>query len=118
MTERLAGWIEASCAYSLTLSPEDIADGIDSGDYAVFTGEYSVLIAQIEEYPRKGTKICDVVVAGGQLEELNTVLRPRVENWARENNCTHCMVEGRPGWRRATRPHGYVEHLTNVVKEL
>lgn len=118
MSQTHADMIRASCDYSLTLTPDDVASGIEAGRYVPFGNDHAVLIAEIADYPAKGTKICDVVVAGGDLATLNETLRPQVEQWARENNCTHCMVEGRPGWRRAIRQHGYTEHLTNVIKEL
>lgn len=118
MIEQQAALIRKACGYSLRVTPNDIADGLEDGRFHVFATEKAILIAEIEDYPAKGNRICDVVIAGGELSELCDVLRPQVEAWARENNCSHCEVTGRVGWRRAVQPFGYREIATSVVKEL
>lgn len=117
MTPDHARWIKQACDQSLTIAPEDVADGLEDGSFTLFGNERAVLVAEIDDFPLKGTRICDVIVAGGDLDELTEIIRPQVEEWAWANDCTHCAVQGRLGWRRATRRHGYREYLAHVVKE-
>ena len=109
--------IAASCEFDPALHPLDVREAMDEGA-AVFATDTAVLVARIIEYPRKKTKICEVLVAGGYLPDLLNILRPETEQWARDNNCTHCTVEGRTGWARVTKQHGYTANKIIAVKSL
>jgi hypothetical protein len=118
LTPDHARWIKAACDQSLNIAPEDIADGLGDGQFVLFGNDKAVLVAEIDDFPLKQRRVCDVVVSGGNLDELLYVIQPQVEQWARDNACTHTRIEGRVGWRRVLKDHGYVDEAVCLAKRL
>jgi adenine-specific DNA methylase len=64
--------------------------------------------AVVTELCREGeTLSAHVWLAGGRLEAV-MALRPGIEAWARGCGCAALTLQGRPGWSRLLRAHGYV----------
>ena len=69
------------------------------------------VITTIDIFPR--IKQLTVVIGAGDLNEIDTIIRPVIEEWARQIACDTMLIMGRPGWQRAL--EGY--RRTAVVLE-
>lgn len=91
-------------------------DAVVSGDNSQFWATSDgAMITTIEPFP-SGAVACVTYAAAGNLDALLRELKPFIEAWAKQAGCTHCIVEGRDGWRR-THPD-YRHHKTILIKEL
>lgn len=93
------------------LNYDDVIDGIERGEYQFWTSTNSCVITTIDVFPR--VKQLTIIIGAGDLEEIDTVIRPVVEEWARAIGCQMMLIMGRPGWQRAL--EGY--RRTAVVLE-
>lgn len=83
----------------------------------LWEGEKSVIVTQIEEYPK--IKKCRIWIAAGDMVELVEKMLPAVEKWAKKENCYAIGVVGRKGWSRVLLDKGYEEpRLTILEKDL
>lgn len=89
----------------------DVIDGIKSGEYQFWSSENSCVITTVDVFPR--IKQLTVIIGAGDLAEIDTIIRPVLEEWARHINCDTMLIMGRPGWQRAL--EGY--RRTAVVLE-
>jgi hypothetical protein len=89
----------------------DVVDGIKSGEYQFWSSENSCVITTIDIFPR--LKQLTVIIGAGDLKEIDEIIRPVLEEWARHINCDTMLIMGRPGWQRALK--GY--RRTAVVLE-
>ena len=89
----------------------DVIDYIKSGEFQFWSSENSCVITTIDIFPR--IKQLTVVIGAGDLNEIDTIIRPVIEEWARHIACDTMLIMGRPGWQRAL--EGY--RRTAVVLE-
>ena len=89
----------------------DVIDYIKSGEFQFWSSENSCVITTIDIFPR--IKQLTVVIGAGDLNEIDTIIRPVIEEWARQIACDTMLIMGRPGWQRAL--EGY--RRTAVVLE-
>lgn len=89
----------------------DVIDFIKKGEFQFWSSENSCVITTIDIFPR--IKQLTVVIGAGDLNEIDTIIRPVIEEWARHINCDTMLIMGRPGWQRAL--EGY--RRTAVVLE-
>lgn len=89
----------------------DVVNSIKSGEFQFWTSENSCVITTIDIFPR--IKQLTIVIGAGDFEEINNVIRPVLEEWARSIQCDTLLIMGRPGWQRAL--EGY--RRTAVVLE-
>lgn len=89
-----------------THSLEDIYKGLAEGRYQLWGGEKSLIVSEIEEYPKR--RICNMFLGSGDLVELDH-MRINIERWARLEGCRAVRMYGRPGWLRLYRKMG-LEH--------
>lgn len=97
---------------------DDIAEMLESNQAQLWRFDNSVMVTEIVNYEKTKTKAIQIITAGGDLRELINKMRPTLEAWAKEQGCTHVVVEGRKGWVGALKNQGYSEISTTVVKEL
>ena len=89
----------------------DVIDFINKGEFQFWSSENSCVITTVDIFPR--IKQLTVVIGAGDLAEIDTIIRPVIEEWARHINCDTMLIMGRPGWQRAL--EGY--RRTAVVLE-
>lgn len=77
----------------------DVLDYIKSGEFQFWSSENSCVVTTIDIFPQ--LKQLTVVIGAGDLEEIDDVIRPVVEGWARHIKCDTMLIMGRPGWQRA-----------------
>lgn len=95
---------------------EEVVTEIREGRSALFAGESSVMVCTLHRHNDEITG--HVWLAGGDLEELRDVLRPQAEEWARANGAAYATIDGRRGWVRALKEHGFKEVSVTVRKAL
>lgn len=77
----------------------DVIDGIKSGEYQFWSSENSCVVTTVDIFPR--IKQLTVIIGAGDLQEIDTIIRPVIEEWARHIACDTMLIMGRPGWQRA-----------------
>jgi hypothetical protein len=114
---RCAPWIDAALEHAgRTHALADVEALVRDGDAQFWPGRASALVTEIHEFPR--LRSLHLWLAGGDLGELVTVLRPCAEKWACGEGCTRTTIIGRPGWARALAPEGYRPAATVLFKEI
>lgn len=109
--------IEAAVAQSHEpYAVDEVLREIDEGRSVPFIGERSILIANLQAHH-------DVITAhgwlgGGDMAELVTRIRPASERWAKAEGAAYATIDGRRGWVRALRDHGYDEVSVTMRKAL
>ena len=89
----------------------DVIDFIKKGEFQFWSSENSCVITTVDVFPR--LKQLTVIIGAGDLGEIDKIIRPVIEEWARHINCDTMLIMGRPGWQRAL--EGY--RRTAVVLE-
>lgn len=76
----------------------DVTDGIAAGRYQLWPGTRSVVVTEVQIYPRK--KLLCFFLAAGELPELRRML-PFILAWGRDQqHCDRAVIIGRAGWVR------------------
>ena len=114
---RCRAWIEAALEYSQgTHTFSDIASGILSGRFQLWSAKQSAVVTEIIVYPRM--KDLHYFLAGGDLDELKQ-MRPSIEAWGKGQGCTRVSLAGRPGWAKTfLRDEGYEPAWFILKKDL
>lgn len=96
---------------------EDIVAGVEAGQLQFWPGPNSVIITEIQTYPRY--RALNFFLAGGNIRELEAMYTP-IERWAQERGCDRAIITGRKGWERSflTAKQGWQSKLTVYEKKL
>lgn len=92
---------------------DDIFNLLLEGQMQLFVGGKAAIVTEIWKFPR--LKVCRVVLAGGDLEEIRRK-QPAFEAWAKARGCSRIEIDGRDGWARAL--VGYQKVRVVLQKEL
>jgi hypothetical protein len=90
---------------------------IQAGTARLWTSPEAAIVAQIRIYPSGARVICGVLAAG-DLGQIENDLIPQAEQWGRENGCILALIEGRGGWSKVMKKHGYGPFVTVIEKDL
>src|SRR6476646_7187496 len=98
--ERCWPWLDASLAsFGRTHTKAQVWHRIERGHAVLWPGANAVILTETIHHPI-GLNSCNVWLQGGDLAEL-LAMHPRIEQWAREQECDRMIAWGRPGWLRA-----------------
>ena len=75
----------------------------------------AVGVTELAQYPQK--RVCNVVCVAGNLEDWFHAV-PDIEAWAVGMGCDVIMCDGRKGWARKMREHGWGLESTLVGRKL
>ena len=92
----------------------DVLEGIARGEYQFWASKDSCVVSTIDVFPR--IKQLTVIIGAGDLREIDDVIRPVIEAWARSIGCDTMLIMGRPGWQRAL--EGYRRTAVVLEKKL
>ena len=110
-------WLGVALAHAGgTHALADVRDMVAAGEAQAWPGARACLITLIEDDPRERRLL--LWLAGGDLVELVTRLRPAAEAWGRRQGCRRALIIGRPGWERALASEGYAPLARIIAKEL
>jgi hypothetical protein len=94
----------------------DVLEGVRSGEFHFWAGEWSAVITEFIVQPH--LKTLNFWLLGGCLQELMT-MRPQIEAWAEAHGCKRCQGGGvHAAWGRVLAKAGYLPRWTIYVKEL
>lgn len=99
-----------------THRPEDIEQAIAEGRMQHWEGEGTVIVTAVCQEPL--VKLCRVVLVAGDLEEAWKIHDEQIVPWARSIGCTRMKGEGRMGWARSAKEHGYTRQWVAAAMEL
>lgn len=115
--ERLAPVIERALAYTGgTHELEDVWTGIVLGEMQMWSAEHSVVITEIQQYPR--LRAVHFFLAAGQMDELERLV-PGIEEWGRAIGASRITLAGRKGWERSfLKGRGYTPQWSVMSRSL
>lgn len=73
-----------------------------NGTAQLWLGVRCAMVTEVVNRPRT----IHVWLAGGDLQEIVSLI-PGIEAWARMMGCSEATIEGRKGWARVLKPHGF-----------
>lgn len=115
---RLRELLAGALAYAGgTHTVNDVLDAVAKGSMQMWPGVDSVIITQINEWPRR--KDLYFFLAAGDMDEVKR-LYSVVLDWGRAQGCTYVTTVGRPGWARTflTREEGWTSTMLLYEREL
>lgn len=80
----------------------DVVVRLLEGSAQLWLGEASAMVTEVIREPRT----LHVWLAGGDLAEVVS-FTPGIAAWARMMGCKSATIDGRKGWLRALRQHGF-----------
>jgi hypothetical protein len=114
---RCGPWLDAALAHAgRTHRLLDVRAMVEADEAQAWPGRRAAMVTVVEDDPCERRML--IWLAGGDLDELVTRLRPAAEAWARSQRCRRVLVMGRPGWERALAPEGYAPLARIIAKEL
>lgn len=75
----------------------------------------SFLITEIIDFPQM--RVYHIWLAGGDLADL-IAMHPEVQQVARDAGCTRLTINGRSGWLRALKAHGWRDTFVALAKDI
>jgi hypothetical protein len=95
---------------------DQVRSMVAAGEARFWAGSGAAMVTIIDDHPT--FRALHIWLAGGDLSELVSSLRPAAEEWARaEHGVTKVTVMGRRGWIGELADYGYRVHATLLVKE-
>lgn len=113
---RLAEKVCKALAVGGTHRPQDIEKDIEEGRKQHWEDGETVVVTMICQEPL--VKICRVFLVAGDLETAWKIHDEQIVPWAKSIGCTRMAGEGRMGWARSAREHGYTRQYIVAVKEI
>jgi hypothetical protein len=115
--KRCADWIEGALQYSNgDFDLKDIADGINRGEYILWTCPTAALVTQFLRSNKQTT--IHLFLAGGAIDGVEQLVR-ECEEWAKSVGCNAMTLTGREGWKKSfLKPMGFEEVSINMFKKL
>ena len=102
--ERCQGWLTEALDEEL-FTWEDVVRRVLAGQAMLWPGKNCAIVTTDEIYP-SGERVLQTWLAGGDMAEI-LQMAPGIEALARLRGCTASLIEGRKGWIKTMKPHGY-----------
>lgn len=96
-------------------SEDHVIAELEAGRAQLWPGEVAAIVTQCVQ--RSDGRFLHVWLAGGLLGGL-MALRPGVEAWGRAQGCDFVTINGRLGWARVLKPHGFATVNGELRKRL
>lgn len=112
--DRCRGWLLAALEPGCGTEADLLAD-LAGGRAQLWAGDRAALVTQCVEEPLG--RCLHVWLAGGDLKEI-MMLKPGIEAWARGQGCVRVSLDGRRGWARVLRRHGYTDNEIELERRL
>lgn len=96
--------LQKALDYQGVYTLDDVAHAVQTGESVLWPGERSVMVTDFEGPRNEEGRIW---LAGGDMTELVSEIRPRAEAFARSNGAQGMNIIGRPGWARVLAKEGY-----------
>lgn len=83
---------------------EEVERGVFQHRLQFWPGEKAAMVTEIVDY--SGAKAIQVMWMAGDIEDA-IAMAPGISAFGRLMGCTEVLIEGRPGWQRVLKPHGF-----------
>ena len=93
---------------------EDVCLSVFQGRCRFWDLGESFLITEIIDFPQM--RVYHIWLAGGNLSDL-VAMHPEVQQAARDAGCNRLTINGRPGWLRALKSHGWRDTFSALAKD-
>jgi hypothetical protein len=93
-------------------TPSDILERIADGRMQAHVSRETIAVTEISVYPRR--RVLTIIILVGDLEEGEN-LHAQVLAFARKMDCDAIITQGRVGWARLAKSHGWNTVSTNMV---
>lgn len=111
-----AGWAEALDGHPLVTADELVKE-VTENRGQLWAGESSDVFTRVVDGP--GGRVLEMGPVAGDLDEMLSVILPKIEMWAKAAGCTEIHVTaGRHGWTRVLRDRGYEEEAVLLRKDI
>ena len=112
--DRCAEWLVSGLEGSpFTLN--DLARKLQAGTAQFWPGKRAAMVTEVQSVG--SDRVMVVLSAGGDMDEIME-MRPGIEAMARLMGCSAAEIEGRKGWEKMLKPHGYEFHTVVLRKVL
>ena len=108
-------WLEWLRPALVDATEEELLCELRAGRAQLWFGETAAVVTQCI-VDGEGRSV-HVWLAGGDLAGV-MALRPGIEAWGRAQGCLFISIDGRTGWRRVLRSHGYVHQGSELKRML
>lgn len=88
-----------------------------TGRAQFFATDDAAIVTEFKTFPTGARAVCGLIAAG-KLEDIETILIPKAEEWGRMHGCAFGMIDSRPGWARQMKKRGYHTWQVSLMKEL
>lgn len=96
---------------------EQLDESLAQGHSQLWATKDAAIVTGINDYGG-GERMGQVDWAVGDLDEILTRIMPEAEAYLKASNCTRIMFEGRAGWSRVLKNHGFRPHSVTLVKDI
>jgi hypothetical protein len=112
--ERCRPWLEEALDGGF-FSWADVVSAVQHNRAMLWPGRNSAILTEDTMYPTG--RVMQVWLAGGDITEI-LQMAPGIESAARLRGCTAVLVEGRSGWGKVLKAHGYEPWSVTLHKAL
>tara|TARA_B110001454_G_C12533275_1_gene356197 strand:- start:203 stop:562 length:360 start_codon:yes stop_codon:yes gene_type:complete len=114
--ERCVPWLKAALEKSgNTHTIWDVWTKISEGHAQFWPSPTWAAVTQLADYPRR--KVLRIWLAGGNLDDLVKEGLPIAYDFAQHHGCDSVEVEGRKGWAKKLKEHGFKQEKVLLRKE-
>lgn len=95
------------------VTEDEVREHLVNGTAQLWPGERSALVTQLV---LRSERILHFLLGGGELQEL-VVMHSGVAAWGRAMGAHYATINGRPGWARVLRAHGFERRDGNLLRK-
>lgn len=111
--DKFQALLEADGMFTIWQLDESLAQGHSQ----LWATKAAAIVTGINDYGG-GERMGQVDWGVGDLDEILSKIMPEAEAYFKANKCTRIMFEGRTGWSRVLKAHGYRTHSVTLVKDI
>lgn len=104
-------WLERAL---ITSTREEVEADLKASRAQMWIGQRSAMVTMLHATPEPHIHVW---LGGGDMQEL-IYLAPGLEAWARAHGCVAATIDGRAGWARVLRHHGWKPSGNELRKAL
>ena len=93
-------------------SLDDLLERIADGRMQAHVSRETIAVTEISDYPKR--RVLSIIILVGDLEDGEN-LHAQVLAFARKMDCDAIVTQGRVGWARLAKSHGWQTVSTNMV---
>ena len=97
-------------------TPADVLERISDGRMQHWEDGETIVVTAV--YDHTTAKVCKTELVAGDLETAWKIHDEQILPWAKSIGCTRMTGEGRQGWAKTARDHGYTKQWICAAMEI